>query len=288
MQHEIECYFARRLPFRAMCHYAFVLFQHTGFEIRGLPKRFLYRTLKRLYRHTFPHRFINEGDQLVQVGCIGLNLDRGFSQPIMFAQLVGPRGQVVCFEPEPVSRRLISAYARDLGIDTLVFHPEAIGDREKTKEFFSLGDSGANAFLDLREERKLPARPAQGRVVEVRVTTLDRACEEHGYRPEFVNVTTNGAEGYTLYGMQDVLEGDVIVSMPLISSPTVKVEPWKILAEKGFEILIYNHSFANLEGKTFFCLCASRDGGIFEDWGPKGRFLFELEEGRQHMIQRLG
>ena len=126
------------------------------------------------------------GDVVIDAGaCFG-------DTSLMFADAVGPGGQVHAFEPVPAQAEVVE---RNLALnprlkERLVLHRLGLADRPGEARF---SDAGAGA-----------QQSATGGVL-VRLTTIDSIVEEHGIAPSFIKMDIEGAESAALRGAAGTL-----------------------------------------------------------------------------------
>ncbi len=120
---------------------------------------------------------------------------------VIAARLVGPSGQVVCFEPLPENARQIEYNARLNGFENIVVRCEALGGSNRTEVF---NTSAEPTWGMLSTVGKAPERASGQIAVEVR--TLDSLCGPGGLaRPDVIQMDVEGAEIEALEGASATL-----------------------------------------------------------------------------------
>jgi FkbM family methyltransferase len=121
---------------------------------------------------------------------------------MLFADWVGPRGKVHCFEPVSAHAAQIEDNARLNGFQgRITVHRLAISDRPGRASFHH--DVTQNTGMG-----SLAPRPGQGVTVEVETQALDRWRAQEGVgQVALVKIDVEGAEGLVLRGMADGLKG---------------------------------------------------------------------------------
>lgn len=102
------------------------------------------------------------------------------------AQMVGPKGRVIAFEPDPENYQALLSNIRHHGLTNVAPIPKAVSEKEGTSQFNlegSLG-SGLSAFIP---------RPVAGRACQVECMTLSQSFLDFG-TPSFVKMDVEGAE----------------------------------------------------------------------------------------------
>jgi FkbM family methyltransferase len=135
---------------------------------------------------------------------------------LVAAELVGPGGTVVAFEPSRASFRLLSTNVA--ATNGVIVENLAVGSTTGNVVFhdFGLRNSALNtvhptARVPLRERRRLRAD-----AYSVASTTLDEYVERTGLVPDVVKIDVEGAELAVLKGMTEVLRRGA----PLLSIET--------------------------------------------------------------------
>ena len=120
---------------------------------------------------------------------------------VVAAQAGGSGSRVAAFEPNPVIGEMLAATARrNPGIDIHVEHM-AVGEAVGELELHLSEQSRNSGMASLRAD--LPDRAAGG--VAVKVTTVDRYCEEHGLVPDMIKIDVEGFEARVLIGAERTL-----------------------------------------------------------------------------------
>lgn len=136
---------------------------------------------------------VRPGDGVVNVGAhLGI-------YSTLIAQLVGPRGKVWAFEPDPRVYPLLVRNIKANYFDNIVQpYPVAIGDRIGTERLFLSKASGYSSFF----------KPwaGQGQVLEVPCLTLDSFLESQGWPTvSLVLMDIEGGEYRALSGMRQTI-----------------------------------------------------------------------------------
>lgn len=129
----------------------------------------------------------------------------------LFAQLVGPKGQVHSFEPTPSTCKLASANVNRF--PNVTVHPLAVWSSRRTLTFHDYGLQwmGYNSFTKARLEAVDKGTPFQ-----VETTTLDSFRQTLNNRIALVKIDAESAEKEILIGAENLLHNE----RPLISLET--------------------------------------------------------------------
>ncbi|HTF72594.1 MAG TPA: FkbM family methyltransferase, partial [Edaphobacter sp.] len=102
------------------------------------------------------------------------------------AQVVGPQGKVIAFEPDPLNVELLRHNVARYHLSNVIVAQVAISDTNGIAAFNSDGSLGSALTLAL-------SRPSTHETIEVRPVTFETACAEFGV-PSFVKIDAEGAE----------------------------------------------------------------------------------------------
>ena len=124
---------------------------------------------------------------------------------LIFARSVGPTGQVLAFEPEPRSFRLLERNVRRNGYDNVATIQEALSrDRGQAPLSVATGNLG-----DHRLGRRLAGRET----ITVRTTTLDAHLARSARPPDFLKLDVQGSEAAVLDGAREILSSSPRMAM---------------------------------------------------------------------------
>lgn len=145
-----------------------------------------------VYRH-----ILKEGDN-----CLDIGANEGLHSLIM-KKIVGPKGKVYAFEPQPNQFILLAEKKKD-GILSI---NAAMKDFEgSTKIYYSDEDGASNKYggsTTLKElEPVLPIllKSQNIRSASVNCTTISAFCERENLIPDFIKIDTEGAEAEIIRG----------------------------------------------------------------------------------------
>lgn len=154
-------------------------------------------------------RFVRPGTTFVDVGT-----HFGY-EAMLAARLVGPRGRVIAFEPNPHAREIAS---RNLGeTPGVTLFPVAVGASSGVLSFEQ------RSIIDSAFARRASAA-SDGSTVTVPLTTLDRALEGEP-RVGFLKCDVEGAEEDVLAGAQGLLRRDAPLLVLEADMPGPNGEP---------------------------------------------------------------
>lgn len=149
---------------------------------------------------------------------------------LLGARLVGCRGRVVAFEPEPENASVLRRNVALNGYDHLVVMEKAVADRKGKTSLFRSTLEGSHSLYDL------PSSLAAGEVIDVETVTLDEVISSLGLQGvDLVKIDAEGAEAAVLKGMHGLL---------------ASVHPPNVIIEYNPE----RQAAAGLTGEQFFDL----------------------------------
>lgn len=138
------------------------------------------------------HAVCIAGDTVIDVGAnIG-------TESIAFADIVGPRGKVLCFEPVPYVYEMLKQNIRLNGYDFVDAKPMAVGERSGKVQFMQ----PRNAFLS-GSGHMLPDTSSE-ESISVSCTTID-SWENQLSNCRLIHVDAEGSEIFVLRGARDLI-----------------------------------------------------------------------------------
>ncbi len=178
-------------------------------------------------------------EDLLQTGMTVLDIGAHHGLYTLIAsRRVGPRGQVIAFEPSPREKKRLARHVRLNICGNVRIEDFALGDKDSEADFF-LVESNETGCNSLRP----PAVQAPTRAVRVRVVRLDDFLHaEHIERIDFIKMDVEGAELAVLRGARRLLERRPRPPM-LVEVSDLRTEPWgyrareivSCLREAGYE-----------------------------------------------------
>jgi len=136
-------------------------------------------------------KVVKEGDVVVDLGA-----NIGY-YTLLAARLVGRRGKVYAFEPEPTNYSLLLKNIELNGYDNVVATQKAVSDAGgKVRLFVDNEDTGAHSIYQPEEEKEF---------VEVEAVTLDDFFKDKDYPINVIKMDVEGAEMAALSGMDKLI-----------------------------------------------------------------------------------
>lgn len=134
---------------------------------------------------------VKEGDIIVDLGA-----NIGY-YTLLAARLVGKKGKVYAFEPEPMNYSLLLKNIELNGYDNIVAVQKAVSDVNKRVKFFlDSKDTGAHSIYQ-------PGN--KGQFLEVESVTLDDFFEGKGHPIDVIKMDVEGAEMAAFTGMDRII-----------------------------------------------------------------------------------
>ena len=184
---------------------------------------------------------VREGDTVVDLGA-----NMGYFT-LLAARLVGEKGRVYAFEPEPVNYDLLLRNIALNGYDNVVALQKAVSDTsDKVMLSIHSTDSGRHTI------RQAGYGEEYGEVIEVESVTLDSFFKDKPF-PDVVKIDVEGAELQALAGMVRIIEAKrdlkiFIEFYPALleeSGYTVEEFAHRLLNEWNFSILSIDEYYRN-------------------------------------------
>jgi FkbM family methyltransferase len=145
--------------------------------------------------------FISAGDTVMDGGaCFGTHA-RAFSTK------VGPNGRVICFEPSPDNRAILTRNANVAVVQNLEVLPYALGAKQGKASILSAADDNAGGTRMIENE-------TDGSVSVVRLDEVAKSAIQ------FIKLDLEGAEISALIGAGDILTTD----RPIVFSEVLDVD----------------------------------------------------------------
>lgn len=143
-----------------------------------------------------------------------------------FAHLVGPRGQVVVFEPGPNNLPYLEANICDLR--NAILEKRAVADKDGEVSFFVEDVTGQNNSIiddyDMFLENRAAAFSSEPvHKITVPCVKMDSYVDRVARKPDFMKIDAEGAEYLILSGMEQVLEKDRPIIMVELTRNVLEV-----------------------------------------------------------------
>lgn len=168
---------------------------------KGLPQRFKKTFRPFVFQGVWEEmttelfkKLVKEGDTVVDLGA-----NMGYFS-LLASRLVGEKGKVYAFEPEPVNYGLLVKNIELNGYDNIVPVPKAVSNVNGKVEFFIHStDSGRHVIQDYNEKAE------NGNLIDAESVTLDEFFKDKS-PPDVIKMDIEGAELLALLGMEKMIE----------------------------------------------------------------------------------
>jgi FkbM family methyltransferase len=131
---------------------------------------------------------------------------------VIAGRLLGDKGKVYAFEPEPKNFAMLQKNVRLNGLTNVVLEQKALSNRKGTvKLFIADANKGDHRIYQPEYENRSS--------VDVEAVRLDEYFKDHERRIDLLKTDTQGAEGVILEGMTGLFEGRT-------DGPTIFMEFW--------------------------------------------------------------
>lgn len=151
-------------------------------------------------------RTVKPGDTIVDAGA-----NAGY-YTLIGSRLVGDKGKVYAFEPEPAMFELLQKNVRLNGLTNVVLERKALSNRTGPLKLFLAPDNKGDHRIYQPQDESRPS-------VDVEAVRLDEYFRDHKGRIDFIKSDTQGAEGAILEGMKGILDRQA-------DRPTIFMEFW--------------------------------------------------------------
>jgi len=175
-------------------------------------------------------RLLRPGDTFIDIGA-----NIGY-YTVVASKVVGDAGQVIAFDPDPVSFELLKRNVEENDCKNVTLLQKALSSEPGTlKLFLNESNKGAHRIFDRSGEKEF---------VEVEAMRLDDYLEAHSGEIQLIKIDTEGAEGLILMGMRETLRRHQEVNVLMEFAPKLlndsSVGAREVLTEVsslGFKIL---------------------------------------------------
>ena len=217
---------------------------------------------------------IKPGDTFVDVGAsIGW-------YTVMASKLVGDKGRVIAFEPEPYAFSLLKRNVEANGCNNVVLVQKALSSEPGSITLFVAKTHRGEHSVVMKGDSEVS--------IEVETIRLDDYLQAEGYHADFIKIDVEGAEGMVLAGTTEVLDSDAPLSLMIEYAPDRLQksgydgdELLRKFVERGFEIYYLDEATGQLqasspqdvaarmarESRVYTNLFLQRDGGGSESAG---------------------
>jgi len=172
---------------------------------------------------------IKQGDVVLDLGAnIGYHT-------LKFARLVGKKGKVFAFEPEPYNFALLKKNLEINGYNNVVLVQKAVSaENTKIKLYLSEENTADNRIFDSKDDRKF---------IEIESVTLDKYFENYEGKINFIKMNIQGSESGAIQGMSSLIEKNKDLKIIFEFTPCLHVkygtspeELLKLLTDRGFSL----------------------------------------------------
>lgn len=183
-------------------------------EARGKLLRVLTGTYEPQQTALF-ERHVRPGHTVLDVGA-----HAGF-YTLLASRLVGPRGAVWAFEPEPRNARALQRHVAINRCDNVCIEQAAVAEGEGEARFSTGTGSGTGSLSD-------------GGTLTVRTVGLDRFCADHAIEPSAIKIDVEGAEAAVLRGAAHTLRRHRPVLFLSTHGPDAHAASLALVREHGY------------------------------------------------------
>lgn len=146
-------------------------------------------------------RNVREGDVVLDIGA-----NVGY-YTLIAARLVGIKGRIYAFEPDPVSFKILDQNVKLNGFKNVVLEPKAVSNEKGSiKLYLAESNKGDHRIYQTKENRPF---------VEIEAVTLDDYFKNYKGRIDFVKIDTQGAEVVILRGMEKLIRSNEDIRMAI-------------------------------------------------------------------------
>ena len=210
--------------------------------IDGIAQQLMFQGTYEKYTTILFKRFVGGGMNVIDIGA-----NIGY-YTLLAAKLVGDKGKVFAFEPEPRNHTLLLKNIELNGYKNIIPRQQAVSSKSgKVKLFLHEVESGAHSLYEVRKD----AREA----IVVDAVSLDEFFAGKEYPIDIIKIDVEGAEMTVLLGMPKIVKNNDNLKIftefwppGLQGSGFSAQEYWDKLVENGFKyIYLINEQEQRLE-----------------------------------------
>jgi FkbM family methyltransferase len=157
---------------------------------------------------------------------------------LIFAKLIGQRGVVYAFEPDPNNCNILALNLKQNNFSNVILIQKAISNKkEKVKLFIDEVNLGAHSFSENNIQLK------KGGFIETETMTLDSFFKNRN-RVDFIKIDTQGAEGLVIEGATELKKRNnlkILMEFWPFGLKNLKTSPERLLEtlkDFGFKIRV--------------------------------------------------
>ena len=170
-----------------------------------MPENFKYWLAGKFQNKRYPYSIVKEGDKVVQVGAPRDILKSGRSRAIHFARKVGPDGRVLVVEPDLDSANELKSFARRNHLENriIIVNKGAWKERALLKFIVNPEHPATNRLEAVAwREKNNEKEYEKDKSIAIEVDSLANILQAENFPPpDFVSITTNGAEEEIVEGL---------------------------------------------------------------------------------------
>lgn len=201
---------------------------------------------------------IKEGDVVLDIGA-----NIGY-YTLIFARLVGEKGKVYAFEPDPDNFALLKKNVEINGYRNVVLVQRAVSNKTGKIKLYLAELSGGHRIYDSHDNRKS---------IEIESIRLDDYFNNYNGRIDFIKMDIEGAEGYAIQGMPLLLQKNKKVKIVTEFYPAAikesGLEPEgfpQMFIKRGFKVYHINEYEGKVEALDTIKLLEICSRGRISNW----------------------
>ncbi|MFC1722302.1 FkbM family methyltransferase [Patescibacteria group bacterium] len=140
-------------------------------------------------------------ESLIKRGQVVLDIGANIGYySLIFAKLVGDKGKVYAFEPDPINFQILKRNVTLNSYTNIKLINKAVMDKERTINFY-LHPTNKGAHKIFRDSK-------EDKLIKVDTITLDDYFSKNKIKVDFIKFDIQGAEGHALMGMKKFLKNN--------------------------------------------------------------------------------
>lgn len=156
-------------------------------------------------------QIVNKGDTILDVGAWN------GVYTLFLSKLVGKKGRIYSFEPDPIAMRLLKTNINLNKIKNAKLENLAVSISEGKETFHIIGNGGTSES-HLKETLEINRSGITTKKLLINTTTLDNFCHKNNIVPNGIKIDVEGAESLVFKGLSNIIS---------------KYKPWVLLEFHG-------------------------------------------------------
>jgi len=177
---------------------------------------------------------------------------------LFLSKIVGKDGKVYAFEPDPNSYSMLCNNIKINNLKNVFVRDIALSNKvgKNNLLLFSGGGLGRSSLIHYRDAKNV-------KIKEIKVTTIDKFCQENDIYPDGIKIDVEGAESLVIDGCKDVIKEYspwvLLEFHDIFMSEEDKIRNWEKFTDKAKKVIFID---GDCEKLKFGCELKNRPNCI--------------------------